>query len=729
MTAPGHAGTPGRDRLPFAVLAAFLALLGTLVFLRVQETRQEPFFDVLSYASKAKAFWDAAGEGKPFNPLDLEPAIRPPGTVLVTYPFGFSDEYRGFYFRTVFLPVVLFALALWTAGRRAREREGGAWLVLVLVVAFSSLPLFYQFEPARPSPVYPWPTCWGLVDTALGAVAALAAAFVARGAPARSTVLTAAGIVLAAFCLFIKPSGILVMGAVFLVWFLSLFPWRKQGRADRYVAACLGAFLLVYGAALYAALLSRYLSPETLSLGEKAMEVLLSEWPLERWGPVLLRQVHFSVGLHWLVFLAAIAVLAGVSRRNRETEREGEPPSRSWIPATLAVLGIGLWFWLVATGKSQVRYFYPFLLMAAVLVFPPLLEVLGRTGNSLKKVLAGLALLPPLALFVLLLPGKPFPCAGPILGVHVDSGGLADVARQAGALVEEAGKRGRNLIVYLPSEDHGNAVFAGVGGYRRLIDPGKPSFFSRTAIRWDRPPVIVLAEMASADFILFEPVSPPAEAARVLQEAFAPDFPSEKRLVRSWLTGLDPSSSGVAVRSETSLRLLEITDRERFDRAVDGLRDRHGWREIFEEANPRRWLTGEGMALELSGGTSVAGGIRFGGRFSLEGLEMRRDENGLVLDLFWKSLDEARLDGIVFLHMVNAEGVILAQGDYGQDPGKRAVRKDACWRDRVRVPENNLKGAAALALGIYKPPDLFLLPDGGRTDWGGKRLLVPLERK
>ena len=71
MTAPGHAGTPGRDRLPFAVLAAFLALLGTLVFLRVQETRQEPFFDVLSYASKAKAFWDAAGDGPRYVSLRI----------------------------------------------------------------------------------------------------------------------------------------------------------------------------------------------------------------------------------------------------------------------------------------------------------------------------------------------------------------------------------------------------------------------------------------------------------------------------------------------------------------------------------------------------------------------------------------------------------------------------------------------------------------------------------
>lgn len=729
MTALGHAGAPGRDRLPFAVLLAFLSLLGILVFLRVQETRQEPFFDILSYASKAKAFWDAAGEGKPFNPLDLEPAIRPPGTVLVTYPCGFSDDYRGFYFRTVFFPVVLFALALWTAGKRAREQEGGAWLVLVLVVAFSSLPLFYQFEPARPSRVYPWPTCWGLVDTSLGAVAALAAALVTRGAPARSTALTAAGIALAAFCLFLKPSGILVMGAVFLVWVFFLSPWRKQEHADRYVPACLAAFLLVYGAALYAALLSRYLSPETLARGGRAMEILLSEWPLERWGPVLLRQVHFSVGLHWLVLLSAIAVLAGISRRDRDTGKERKSPPRSWFPSTLAVLGIGLWFWLVATGKSQVRYFYPFLLMAIVLVFPPLLDVLGRTGNFLKKILGGLALLPPLLLLALLLPGKPFPEAGPLLGVHVDSGGLADVAAQAGALVEEARKRGKDFVVYLPSEDYGNAVFAGVGGYRRLIEPEKSSFFSRTAIRWERPPVIILAEMAAADFILFEPLFPPTEAARVLEAAGAPDFPSEKRLVRSWLTGLDPSSSGVAVRSETSLRLLEITDRERFSRAVDGLRDRGGWRETFEEANPRRWLTREEMTRMLSGGTSVARGVRFGDRFSLEGLEMRRDGDGLILDLYWKSLDVDKLDGIVFLHMVDAGGAILAQGDYGQDPGKRAVQKDACWRDRVRIPGKDLKGAAALALGIYRPPDLFLLPDGGRTDWGGKRLLVPLERK
>ena len=99
------------------------------------------------------------------------------------YPFGFDTDYRGFYFRSIFLPIALLA-----AGRRGRygRAQDDEQMYLVLIARFfSTLPTFYYFQV---SPEFPAPSHWGLVDNFLGGISALAgAACVRRSASDRGS--------------------------------------------------------------------------------------------------------------------------------------------------------------------------------------------------------------------------------------------------------------------------------------------------------------------------------------------------------------------------------------------------------------------------------------------------------------------------------------------------------------------------------------------------------------
>lgn len=122
-----------KDNLPLFSMILALTLLGIVLFNHVSLTQQAPIWDALGYAQKGKNFWDAIRHGKWFNPLNLEPSYRPPGTVLMSYPFGFSENPHGFYFRSLFIPVVLFVSALWIVARPTCSRLGDRWLLTAII--------------------------------------------------------------------------------------------------------------------------------------------------------------------------------------------------------------------------------------------------------------------------------------------------------------------------------------------------------------------------------------------------------------------------------------------------------------------------------------------------------------------------------------------------------------------------------------------------------------------
>jgi len=140
--------TAGRQSRHLVVLALWIAFVGWSMWQHAQQSQQPPIYDAFSYFIKGHNFWAEIHQHKLFNPFNVEPSFRPPGTILMSYPFGFNTDYRGFYFRSIFFPVALLGLAVVVAAYRGELDSRSKWQLVLFAVFLSCLPCFYDFEPS-----------------------------------------------------------------------------------------------------------------------------------------------------------------------------------------------------------------------------------------------------------------------------------------------------------------------------------------------------------------------------------------------------------------------------------------------------------------------------------------------------------------------------------------------------------------------------------------------------
>ncbi len=190
---------------------------------------EPPVYDAIGYIWKAKAIWERVAGHELFNPFNVVPTIRPPGTVLLSYPFGFNDSVNGYLFRSVAVPYVLWTVAVWLAVSPWLRRS--AMAAALFIAAIGTLPMFFQYA-VGPGPFVAY---WGLVDGFLGSLAGLAAAGLVRDWNRRSS--PAFFMALAAACLgvCVKPAGVPLLLLWLGVWLVS---WA--GRALRQTTGVAG---------------------------------------------------------------------------------------------------------------------------------------------------------------------------------------------------------------------------------------------------------------------------------------------------------------------------------------------------------------------------------------------------------------------------------------------------------------------------------------------------------
>ncbi|MGH8557166.1 MAG: hypothetical protein ACRESZ_06830 [Methylococcales bacterium] len=72
---------PGKQIIVFFIWIAFV---GWTLWLHAQQSQQPPIHDTFGYYLKAYNFWTEIHQDKLFNPFDIEPSFRPPGTILMS---------------------------------------------------------------------------------------------------------------------------------------------------------------------------------------------------------------------------------------------------------------------------------------------------------------------------------------------------------------------------------------------------------------------------------------------------------------------------------------------------------------------------------------------------------------------------------------------------------------------------------------------------------------------
>ena len=257
-----------RRSIPFVISALFLILIGCGVYRKSQIAIAPPIYDPIAYYHKSSVVWDALSKGNPAGTLNGVKANRPPGTALLLYPFGFKASVRSFLFRSVFVPIALWTLALAIAVAAIARRTSDAVVGSCVAVGLATLPLFYHFEYSDAfTALYQISNNWGLVDPLQGAVAAVAVCLLVVGINKGSVSLCVAGWLSSALTFFIKPSGSLIMAVTIGITAVELtiryLRHPEQARLTLRLAAWVFLSCIpIFGLAFWAAFGSDYLREE-----------------------------------------------------------------------------------------------------------------------------------------------------------------------------------------------------------------------------------------------------------------------------------------------------------------------------------------------------------------------------------------------------------------------------------------------------------------------------------
>ncbi|MCI0748321.1 MAG: hypothetical protein L0Y58_23190, partial [Verrucomicrobia subdivision 3 bacterium] len=651
-----------RRWLPASAVILWLAFVGWAIWQHVQASGQPLIYDAITYWLKAKNVWASVAQGNWVNPLGIDPTFRPPGTVLMSYPFGFVESPEGFLFRSVFLGIVFLAAAVFVIAGTLRRSATRRWDVACVALFLCALPMFYHFEwsSASASPGY-----WGLTDCFLAGTAALACSAAILGAAGVSWGWTAVAALLASLCFLTKPAGALIVVTVMCTWFVivlaRLWAARSGGEFRLPGWRTLGTGAFVFGAlcgpVLLAGFRSSYFSAENVAFGDRVLKVMTDSW-LSVTPSLLHSMIHTSFGYASVIALVA-AVLAGLGRlRSRKGALAGEDRvlAVGGLLTAIVGLGVGFWFWWIKTGGSQVRYFYPFALMAVMSILPLTFLALEAASQRARNVVRALLLLLPLNGAILLAQSDPSAVWQRISGVNLAANPAGPDVVLGRTVLDAVRQEGRVTTLYAASSGD-TGVIESLWEFEQLAHSNLPNIRVKRPFDWQRPTTFRLEEIRAADFILSPFVRDARERERRLTIPSVDSYSAQQHLFEAWFSGIG-AKEGVQVFGETDrLCLLRVVDHGRLEAALEVLKGSRRWHPEFLAANPQTWRSDNEIQARLAGRRPDASRVGFGGLFHIEALYLEREGAGVRIDLWWKREKEPPPgEWFFFAHLVDAGG-------------------------------------------------------------------------
>jgi hypothetical protein len=720
-----------KRHIPLLFVIVWTLVVGIAIGRVAVSAIEPPAWDALTYAMKAKFFWQRVGAGGLFNPFNIEWSARPPGTVLVSYPFGFSTAFQWQFFRSVYIPAVLFVVAVYVVGHTRLMTSRAQWLLAALAVLLASIPLVYQFQPRDGLLGSGY---WGLVDGFFAAMSALAAACVVRSARTQSVPWAAIAATAAVLCFSIKPAGLIIMGLIGIIWLMlvvatcgsNIIHLRRDRATWRYIIVSGALAGAIYSIVLRAGFFSDYFSAANIAYGVRVLEIFKSEFnfPINAELGDLLIRTSFGYGIPILSLLGFIAALC--QRHHRGAA----------VAAALCIAA-GTWFVFFQAAIFQVRYVVPFGVMAFVVLVPALLAMCERVNLGLVAAISFVAILPAALITGLLVVPDPPLSLQRLAGVNL-------AAKLYGAEIAQAHDFERTLRaekisqakVYLFDSASPSRAFNSVLDYDHLVDQTAPNVTVLSPIDWQTPSAFRLDEIRRADFIAFTAHPDPATPAYWDLWMTGTEFSAQLRLMRPWLNGLG-QADGLALLSETGLRLLRVADKDLFWASLDRLERTNEWPAAFRDANPQRWWSPAELERRAASADMPISIVNIGfhrrngpAAFIIHAYALTSEWGG-VRARVWVQKSAAPLpdeDRFLFTHLVDLQGNILAKDQMEfinekPESTERSIRQYSFW-----LPSGPPQ-VVAVALGILTQsmptaqPEL-LMADGGLRDWNNHRIII-----
>lgn len=697
--------------------ATWLLIAGTRIWHFAWLEREPPVFDALSYAQKANAFWHAISLGRPFNPLNVPPDIRPFGTVFFTYPFGFHYTFGDFYFLTNFLPLIFIYAAIYNVFHPLRGKTLSQIFVFsVMLIAATSLPPVFQFALAPNVNVI---STWGYVDLVFASLAALSVSFLVK-IHRRSYVFdTVCAALVAIATIFVKPTGMVVMAAIYgssiLISIIGLS--REQIRVKQGISALAWITLLylIVGLLLYK---SAYFSPANMAYGESSLRLLHNSsagW--SDWSRAM-GKVWVSFGPIFLIMLF-VGLVASFSRN-------------SWHLGALALVCVagGAWLWLGRTNVDVARYFFPFPVMAAMFVIPDALRV-ATPRNGMQYGLLMFGVVPALLIsFCLYFPGRAQKLEswlGLNLSVNVNQA-VVDQAETLALAISRTPKK--KFIVYYVGESGEVRAFEAVMDWRRIMGLDGGNTIPALPIDWVREAAYRFNELIKADFIVFQPIS--GAESYLDAHHHSSNYDEEEMLVRAWLTSLT-TNDGIIARTEGETNVIKVTDRAKLWDSMEKLVANRSWPRAFTDGFTYYHVVDAPSIGEVSGNLIDSPIHLFdGSQHVADILALIHVQTGAIdrFSVYVKQFNRPRDPAgpwTVFAHRLsNGSSLTGAYVPYLSD----SADDNYVIIYNLAMPDTSNSKHDSLGIGVYKPigpgqADTLTNP-GNNTDWGGKRTIVPL---
>lgn len=561
-----------------------LALIGFGIHKQAYRAVAPPIYDPLGYIQKGKSVWSLVAQGDFLDILNAPPTSRPPGCVPFCYPFGYREDFRSFLFWSTFSPILLWSLSLFIALGRSPSAPGDSILPFAWILGLVSLPMFYHLEVSGTNH-RPFIGQWGLQDCLLASVAAFATVTIAIGARRRLILLSLLGWSSAAYSLFIKPAGLLVMFAVAVIWLTemavstlqtglrSFREWWRQTRS--YLLVTLAAGSAAFGSAVIAAVSSEYFAETNIQYAKTALAVVRSLYPSANLIPFLISYIGPVMGWWWFVILGISFVAALVCGIVRLVGKQFPPALlRPWA-ALVIILTSGCW-WVFLIG-FHARYYFPFLLIVIVWLLPDLITYLRMLSLKWRVAFATPPLLMTCALAVLLCSDWRAPRLESVLGVSLSSGGFLEEVQLGEQLMEEARTRNRPVRIYATASERTGVVFS--VDYLNAFSSEQPPLLNFDfTLDWVREAGVRIEGILRSDYILFE------EDERPPPQAVVQTYDQEISAYRDWLKSLS-EQHGVSWVRKGSLSALRVRDPEQLRMAFREFISRHQWRDVFIQNN------------------------------------------------------------------------------------------------------------------------------------------------
>jgi len=343
-------------------------------------------------------------------------------------------------------------------------------------------------------------------------------------------------------------------------------------------------FIMFGGTISWMCLNSKYLSPEIVSFFKQSMVILQSESDRPCTFNFIKSTINLLYGPQFFIFVIAALFISRVKINYLRFQVS------DWIFLTTSLLFIlvGIWFWVFASGISQLRYFYPFALMFIIpLVFISFRKLYDMGFAKHKFFLRSLSIvtvLPASNLILLLLVQNPNEQWQNFSGVSMNVKSGKSGVEIAKELLKELNIENESAVVYSIGNWIEIISFNCYGWYQNIISPGLRSFSTRAPIDWQRPSTYRISEIIETDYIIFKPFSK-SEQDIALKKENINSLGDESYVFEAFLSSLTPENGLVTKYENQDCRLSLITDKARLKEAFDIFIETKSWRPVFIKEN------------------------------------------------------------------------------------------------------------------------------------------------